>query len=514
MNNESRTVNSIRNTAFSVIGQAMSIMLSFCVRYVFIQTLPTECLGLNGLFTSVLTILSLAELGIGTAIIYSMYKPIAEQDHGKICILMRLYARVYTAIGLFVAAAGFAISPFLNHLIKDMPDMPGLTRIYFIFLFDTVSSYFFAYKRSLISADQRESILSLNHLLFVIVKSVAQVLVLIILKNFYIYLTVQIVCTLFENVRVSIIVDKLYPFLKEYRGSEELSRQEKKEIVENVKSLFIYKASSVFLGGIDNLIISSQIGVICVAIYSNYLMIINSLTNVINMFIMSITASVGNYIATENNDNQMKLFERLIFIVFLLYGFSSVCLFALLNPFLELYAGCELLLSTHAVRIIVVNFFILGMMSPIWTFRTTMGLFIYGRWRPVISAIINFVLSMLLASCWGIEGVLIATAISRITTNLWFDPYIVYKKGWNKSPKRYYILFIKYSCIAVVSVASIGALSRTLSFSPTVLGFGLRTVFVVAMSGIFYLFVAVVNPEREYFLGIVQHFLQKVKGIG
>lgn len=510
MNNESRTVNSVRNTLFSVMGQGLSILLSFVVRFVFIRMLPTEYLGLNGLFTSVLTILSLAELGIGTAITYAMYKPIAEHNEEKICILMKLYARVYIAIGLFVAIVGMAISPFLGKLIKDMPDMPGLTGIYFIFLFDTVASYFFAYKRSLISADQRESILSINHLYFIFIKSIAQIIVLVILKNFYIYLFIQVACTLFENIRVSFIVDKLYPFLKEYNGSGKLSKQEKKGIIENIKALFIYKASSVFLGGIDNLVISSQIGVICVALYSNYSLIVNSLTNVINMFTASITASIGNFIATEGVRKQTKLFERVVFIVFLLYGFSSTCLYALLTPFMEIYGGKQLLLTNNAVILIVINFFILGMMSPVWTFRTTMGLFIYGRWRPVISALINFILSMMFAKHWGIEGVLVATAISRITTNLWFDPYIVYKKGWGISPIQYYCTFAKYAAFAFISSVSVDILSEAIKFSPTVIGFVFRLVFVVGMSGVVYFAIALLNPERNYFLGMLQRILQKV----
>lgn len=511
MNNESRTINSVRNTIFSVIGQGISILLSFVVRFVFIRCLPTEYLGLNGLFTSVLTILSLAELGIGTAIIYSMYKPIAEHDQEKICVLMRLYEKVYSAIGFFVAIAGVAISPFLNQFIKDMPDIDGLKGIYFIFLFDTVASYFFAYKRALISADQREAVLSINHLLFILIKSISQIITLVLFKNFYIYLVIQVVCTLAENIRVSILVDKLYPFLKKYKGNGKLSKDETKSIIDNVKALFIYKASSVFLGGIDNLIISSQIGVICVAIYFNYTLIINSLTNVINMFTTSITASIGNFMATEKEVGQKKLFERVVFINFLLFGFSSVCLYTLLNPFIEIYSGKDMLLSSYAVILIVLNFFIMGMMSPIWTFRTTMGLFIYGRWRPVISAAINFVLSMVFAQFWGIEGVLIATAISRITTNLWYDPYIVYKKGWNMSPISYYIMFMKYSGVVIAIAVGISILSNIIYFESSIWGFMLRLLFVVILTTLMFAIVVFCNPDKEYFRDIVYRLFLKVR---
>lgn len=511
MNNESRTINSVRNTIFSVIGQGIAIFLSFIVRFVFIRCLPIEYLGLNGLFASVLTILSLAELGIGTAIIYSMYKPIAEHNQEKICILMRLYAKVYSAIGVFVAIAGVAISPFLNQFIKDMPDIEGLKGIYFIFLFDTVASYFFAYKRSLLSADQRESVLSINHLVFILIKSILQIVTLVVFKNFYIYLGIQVICTLVENIRVSILVDKLYPFLKEHKGATRLAKDESRSIIKNVKALFIYKASSVFLGGIDNLIISSQIGVICVGIYSNYTLIINALINVINMFTTSITASIGNFIATEKEEGQKKLFERVVFINFLLFGFSAVCLATLLNPFIEIYSGKNMLLSSHAVIIMVLNFFIQGMMSPIWTFRTTMGLFVHGRWRPVISAVINFSLSMVFAQFLGIEGVLIATAISRITTNLWYDPYIVYKKGWNISPVSYYFAFAKYSGLVIGATIVVSVLSDIIPFTSSILGFIFRLCWVVLLTTIIFLVIVAFNPDKEYFENVVRRLVLKVR---
>ena len=512
MNNESRLVNSLRNTIFSILGQGASILLSFAVRFIFIRCLKTEYLGLNGLFTSVLSILSLAELGVGTAIVYSMYKPIAEKDEEKLSILMRLYSKVYAVIGTVVAILGVIISPFLGSLIKDMPDLPGLQGIYFIFLFDTVASYFLGYKRSLITADQRESVLSVNHLLFMVIKSLAQIASLLLLKNFHIYLFIQVACTVGENIRIAYLVNKLYPFLKKHNKKARLPAGEKKALVENVKALFIYKAATVLLGGIDNLIISSQIGVICVAMYSNYTLVTNSLFNVLNMVTTSITASIGNFVATETKDSQRGLFEKVVFVVFLLFGFASVCLCGLLNPFIEIYCGKELLLSNNTVIIIVLNFFIVGMMSPIWTFRSTMGLFIYGRWRPVISAIMNFVLSILFAQWWGIEGVLIATAISRITTNLWFDPYIVYKKGWGKSPKVYYLLFFKYAIIVALAAAAVSLLGNLIGFSATVAGFALRLLFVVTLSGAIFLAVALLDPNREYFLNAVKAFAKKFRG--
>lgn len=509
MNSESRSYNSILNAFFGIGGQLLSVAMSFIVRYVFIRALAAEYLGVNGLFTSILSVLSLAELGIGTAIVYSLYKPIAEKDEPKICVLMNLYAKVYITIGVVIAVLGVAITPFLGYLIKDTPDIPGITLIYLIYLLDTFSSYFFAYKRSLLSADQREHVLSVNRLIFMIFKSAGQIAVLLLFHNFYLYLFIQILCTFLENVRVSCLVDKYYPFLKKNTHKEKLPADEIKKIVSNVKALFIYKASAVFLGGIDNLIISSQIGVLCVAMYSNYLLVVNSITNLINIFVNSFTASIGNFLTTKKSEDQTKLFDRVVFVVFLLVGFASVCLFVLLNPFIRLYSGKDLMLSDTTVLFIVINFFIVGMMTPIWNFRTTMGLFVHGRWRPVISAGINLVLSFLLVQWFGIEGVLFATIVSRATTNLWFDPYIIYKKGWNLAPYSYYLRFMMYTLYTFAVAYALAFACNLMGFAETWPGFILQLIVTSFISLAAFGLPIVISADRNYYFDLLKRVIDR-----
>lgn len=501
--------NSIKNSFFSIGCQAVNTLMNFLVRFVFIKCLPIDYLGLNGLFTNILMILSLAELGIGTAIVYSMYKPIATNDKKKISILMKLYAKIYNAIGIFILIIGVCLIPFLDIFIKNQPNINGLIYIYLMFLLDTVLSYFFSYKRSLITADQKEYILSIIRSIFIFIKTILQIVILLITKNYFLYLGIQIITTLCENLMVSYIVDKKYSYLKEYNGK--LTQEETKEIVDNVKALFIYKFATVFLGGIDNLVISMKLGITWVAKYSNYTLIINAIFNIINMFISSITASIGNFIVLENDQEQELLLERISFAVFLIFGFCSTCLYCLLNPFIIIYCGEEYLLHQNVVILIIINFYIQGMMTPIWTFRTTKGLFVQGRWRPIISAMINFILSFILADYLGIAGIILATIIARVVTNLWFDPYIIYKKGWNKLPTSYYKKFLLYTFLLFLEILMVSVIISLFDISYLLGGFVIRTVMVVFLGLIFAIIILFYHNDKVYYINLIKKFIIKRK---
>ena len=248
---------------------------------------------------------------------------------------------------------------------------------------------------------------------------------------------IQIICTFAENYLVSRKADKLYPYLKEYK-KEKLEKSEIKTIFNNVKALMIYKLGSTILDGTDNIIISAFLGVAWVGKLSNYTLILGALSMVTYQFTNAVTASVGNFIVKESKERQEFLLKTITFANFLIYGFSFVCLVTLMNPFIELWIGKEYLLDMQTVFIISLNWYIFGMMNSIWTFRSTMGLFVHGQYRPAISAIINVVISLMLVEQMGLLGVLLGTTITRFVTNVWYDPLIVYKHGLQKSVKNYY----------------------------------------------------------------------------
>lgn len=509
MNRESRTKNSIKNLLTGMIGQIITVILSFINRSVFIYFLDVEYLGVNGLFSNILTILSLAELGIGSAIIYSMYKPIAENDKNTLKALMNLYAKIYIIIGMIIAVVGVAIVPFLDLIIKNKPNIDNLVLIYLMFLTNTVISYFFSYKRSIITADQRNYICLTYRFLFSLIKVILQIIILTMTKNFILFLTIQILCTLGENIAISIKADKLYPFLKS-RDNIKLDKSFKSNIFKNIKALMIYKVCATMLDGTDNIIISSFIGVAWVGLLSNYTLVIDSISLVLTQIVGSVTASIGNIISSESNEKQEEIFNIVFFVSFLLYGFSSICLIILINPFISLWIGENYNLSQLTVFIIVLNFYIYGMQNVVWTYRSTMGLFIYGKLRPLISGVMNIIVSIILAKYLGILGVLLGTTITRLVTNVWYDPIIIFKYGFKKSIIPYYTKYLQYFCIFIISLIITRQISYIISGSSVVDFIVLLMVSCLTPSMIF-TFVFRKSKEFKYLKSKLLHIVNRKK---
>lgn len=509
MNKKSRSDNTILNSLAGMVSQLGNVLLNFIVRMVFVRYLNEEYLGVNGLFSNILTVLSLAELGVGNAIIFNLYKPIAENNKQEIAGYMNLYRKAYICIGTTVFAVGMAISPFLDLLIKDTPDIPHLTIIYYLFLANTTCSYFFAYKKSMFTADQRDRVVSQYRFYYAILKSVLQCIVLIVTKNFIVYLIIQVLCTFLENCTVSIKADKCYPFLKKYK-KEKISKEKLKTVVTNVKATMIYKIGGVLLDGTDNIILSMMIGVTLVGKLSNYTLIVTSITMVMQTIISSLTASIGNFIAKEDRSRHEDLLNNVTFISFVFYGFSFVCLASLMTPFVELAFGAKYVLNTSEVFVIALNFYIIGMMNSVWMFRSTMGLFVYGKYRPLVSAGINIVVSVLLAKQIGLLGVLLGTTISRFVTNVWFDPYIVYKYGLNKKPTKYYLKWMKYLIISIVTFFIVGFIFNFIGTGGIFI-FVLKCVVSVSVVIIVFCLFCFKTSEFKVFINVAQSKIKSLK---
>lgn len=509
MKEPSRMQNSIRNTIYGILTQIITVLISFVTRTVFIKYLSVDYLGVNGLFTNILTVLSLAELGFGGAMVYSMYQPLAEKDRTTIKGLMTFYSKIYKVIGFSVSVLGLLLVPFLDSLIRDTTNIDNLRVIYLLFLLNSVASYFFAYKRSILQADQKQYVISKNHLNFNVIKALLQIIVIVIFENYLFYLSVQVLSTILENLIISKKVNTLYPYLKDDSESK-LNEKERKSIWSNVKALMIYKVGSTMLDGTDNIIISVFVGVSAVGYLSNYTLIVGAVTMVLQQINSAITGSIGNYVSTEETEKQEELLFKVSFVYFILFGFSFVSLLTLLNPFISLWLGEEFTLSIFSVFVISFNWYLTGIMSPIWTFRATKGLFIYGKYRPAISAVINVFVSTLLALNLGLFGVLIGTTITRLSTNIWYDPYIVFKYGFNKSPKKYYVKQIRYLISLIFPIIILTTLFEYLNYIH-ILVFLMQIFLVTFITiGMFIIFFRN-SKEFKFFIGLVANWLSKIK---
>lgn len=302
-----RIQNSLKNILFGLSGQIISIGMGFVVRTVFIYTLGIEYLGVDGLFTSILLMFSLANLGFDTAIIYSLYRPLAEKDIYKIQALMNLYQKAYRLIGVVVLLLGLSLLPFLDYLVNADTMIKDINIIYLLFLISSVSSYYFVYKQSIIIADQSNYIISKIHTLFIIISNALQIVLLIIISDYIVVLIVQLTLKVIENVYIANKANKLYPFLKE-KNNAKLSKADRREFFENLYSLLLYKISGVVINATDNIIISKFIGIIWVGVYSNYLLILNTLNTLLGYLFYSITASVGNVNVKENAEKNILFF--------------------------------------------------------------------------------------------------------------------------------------------------------------------------------------------------------------
>lgn len=431
--------------------QVLNVAIGFISRTIFIYLLNSDYLGVNSLYTNILNVLSFAELGIGSAIVFSLYKPIAENDRNKIHALMKFYRTAYWIIGSVIFFAGICVIPFMNYIIKNPPDVKeNLILVYFLFLFNTSVSYFFSYKKTLITANQKDYLVQIYTNLFQLLKMALATVLLVLTHEYLVYLVVQIFCTIALNVSLSLKADKLYPFLRD-RNDSRLSKKERSSIFSNVQALFIYKFGSVVLNGTDNIIISSLINISAVGVASNYTMLTSSVSNVIGQAINSLTASVGNLSVQGEKDQIKSVMHELLLLCVWLYGFIAIGFAVLANDFVYLWLGTNYVLQNSVVMAIVFSLYINGVQYAAYTFRTTQGLFRQSRFVPLISALLNIVLSIWWGKLFGLAGIFVATGVSRLLTTTIVDPWLVYKNNFNERPYEYYCRYMMETCGVIMN---------------------------------------------------------------
>jgi O-antigen/teichoic acid export membrane protein len=497
MMSNSRSTNSIRNITVAFASNFCTTLLKFFLQTVFIKILGAEYLGVNGLFTNILTVLSFAELGIGNAIIFSMYKPIAENNIDKIKSLMKLYKVAYRFIGIFVFIAGLLLVPFLNFIVTDVPNIKeSIISIYILFLINTSISYFFSYKKSIITANQKDFIVTINNLFFFLIRGILQIIFLVITKNYIMYLIIQIICTFLENYIISNKANHMYPYLND-KNVDDLSKNEKDDIFKNVKSLVVYKFGSVILNGTDNIIVSSMLGTSLVGILSNYSLIINAISGIINNALSGFTASIGNLNAVASIQKKKSIYNQLFLISYWIYSTLFMGLILLLNPFIEIWVGVSYCFDSLTVFIISFNFLIDGLRFTGYTYRNTMGLFKKGKYAPIIAAFLNILLSIILGLHFGIFGILLATLISRVLTTVWYDPYLVYKYKFNESPMNFYIKYISYLIILAV-IYFINARVIELICVAGLIGFIIKGFVIVILTNL--LLLIIFNRNKDFIM--------------
>lgn len=501
----SRLKNSALNLATGLLGRMLTIILNFAVRTIFIHCLDEAYLSVNGLYSNILTVLSLAELGFGSAMVYHMYEPMATHNYQKVAGLLLYFKKVYFVVGVVIVALGLCVIPFMDVIIKDKPDVPLLTLYYVVFLLNSGLSYCFAaYKGTLFSADQRDYVKTNVQNMASIIQAVLQVLLLLLFRAYLVYLLVQLAGTVFVNACVAYLAGKKYPEVSKYKN-EQLNDGEKQQLLKNTGALFLTKVGHVALNGTDNIIISAVVGVLWVGRLSNYTLICDSVTSVLCQITAAITGSLGNFFATEDKHAGYALFKKVEFLNFWLYGFSFIALVTLLDPFVQIWAGERFVLGLPISIAIAINFFVAGYMNTLWVFRSTIGLFKQGKFRPILVAILNIVLSIFLGKLWGVFGVLFATFLSRAAISLWYDPLILHRYGFEVSCKPFFArYFRRVLLLTAVLIVMLTIRHVVLSSATTVLRFAAMTIVTAIVPNAIFWLAYRRCEEYAYFRSIVK----------
>ena len=452
MKKRTRTEYSILNIATGIGGYILNTILGFACRMVFVRCLSADYLGVNGLFTNILTMLSLTELGIGSAIGYALYKPLAENDEEKIASLVKFYQRAYHIIGIVVACVGLALMPFLNIIIQEKPAISeSIYLLYLINLFNTASTYFFSYRSSLLVVAQQNYIVSGLNYIITILQSILQSLFLVITHNYLGYLMIQTAGTFIYNVTISTIAGKRFPFIKA-KNIRPLPREERQSLFNNIRDLTIYKISGLLVNSTDNILITFFKGLATTGVASNYTLLVNTLNSLLNQVFNGLTASVGNHNATESDEKKFEMFSFLNLMNFWIFGWAALGIVFCSTDLVRLCFGNEYVLSISIPLVMALNFYTVGLQNAVWTYKQTMGLFHYGRFLQIVTAILNIVFSVILGYKCGVLGILFATFLARLFTNLWYDPYAVFVYGFGKSPMLYLVKYIQY--LVVLGIAA------------------------------------------------------------
>lgn len=495
-----------RNIKYSAVNYIAVNLLKFLVRMVFVKTLPIEYLGVNGLFSNILVMLSLAELGIGPAIVYSLYKPLAYGDIETVKSIMRLFKKVYVAFGGIILVLGLALFPFLDNFIKDGQSVPQVHYFYLVFLLNTVISYLWTYKRSLLIADQKQYVVNIYQAAVQVLVAVLQIVFLLIFADYWCFIILMLVGTVLENFSIARKADKEYPYLNE--ASEALDLEIKQQIVKNTKAMICHKIGGMVVFSSSNLVLSKFAGLAAVGLYSNYYMVIAALNTFAAKFFESITASIGNLMVLEESSKKIKAFKITEFITALQAAICFCGLYVLFNPFVELWVGKAYLFDEVIVAAMAFSFYLTYMRKAVLMFRDACGLYWNDRYKPLAESVINLTASIYLTIHYGVIGVVIGGIISTLLTCFWVEPYVLFNNDIDIKLKEYFINYLKFAVVALLSATVSKFVYNSLFAKVTLVNFVVGIFICISITLVLWYAVFKNREETQY---LMRFIISKIK---
>lgn len=511
---ESRVNKSMKNTVFGMLGVLCNLLVAFASRTIFIRLLGAEYNGVNSLFTNILTVLSLSELGFSVSIAYALYKPLKEMNEEAISRLMNYFAKVYRVIALVVAIAGSCCIPFLQYLIaEDMSTLPfslGQLRTFFaIYLLNTVCSYLLAYKRTIITADQNSYIVSNIDNLCNIGMNVLQIVLLLIYKNYYVFLIAMVAKTLINNIILQIIADKKYPFMKKYKHAR-IHKDEKTELFKNVQAMFLHRVGGVVVSSSITIVISAMVSILDSGIYGNYLVIITGVNAFLSILFNALTASVGNLCVSEGREYQYVIFRRIQYLSNFCAFFVLVCYMCLFNDFMQIWLGEDMMFSFAIVLMIAFREMLTYLRKTLLLFRDATGLFRKDWLKPILESVLGIALAIGFSYIWGTFGVFLGYTLATVCIAVPVEIYIIFRHGLCRNGTRDILEMVG----TVVLGAAVTALVYWIcSYIPSGIGwFILEAMFCCVFSMLVYVVVTCRTQEFRYYKNFVIELCKKIVG--
>lgn len=441
---ETRKQKSLRNIIIAFISNILVTLLTFFTSRIIKDKLGLEVLGLNGVFSNIISILSLSEMGIGTAITFALYEPLAHNDINLIKSVMQFYKKAYRLVAVAVAVFGIILLPFIHFFVKSKNfSQHYINEVYILFLLNSVISYLLVYKRTLIVADQKNYVVTLLTLIYTFTLKITQLLVVYFTSNYLLFLFINIICTLIYNFSINVTCNKLYPYLLD-KKIDKLPKEIYSVIISKIKALFLHSIGTVAVYSTDNLLISLFCGVEDAGRYTSYLSIITIIATIIEIFFGNMKDSIGNFMVSEDKSRQKELLYRLFFINQSLVSICAVCLVLLLTPFLKLWLGEDIILNKSVVIAMVISFYFSKNNLTISTIKNSKGLFEQDRFAPLIESLINLVSSVIFAKLFGLLGIILGTIFSTLLVPFWVQPSVVQREVFKENCKHYFIVYFSY----------------------------------------------------------------------
>lgn len=497
-----RTKNSIRNSIVGVAASCVSIIIGFFAQRIFIEILGTEYLGVNGLFSNILSMLSIAELGIGGTIIFHLYKPISQNDIELIKSLLGFYKKAYNYIACIILVLGLLFIPFLNYFIGKTTLDLNFKLVYILFLFQTISSYICTYKRSILYGYQKNYIINIVHMFYLVIVNILQLFFLFVTKNYYLYLVIKIFCNLLENISINYLANRYYPYIKE-KNIQKLNKHIYKDIFRRVKAQFLHTIGGVIINSTDNIVISKFFGVATVGLYSNYFLIINSVRTLFSMLISSTTASVGNLLVESNAEKSFSVYKRIRFFNFWSATFCSVSVLIIMQSFIVIWIGDKYLLSSFVLSVLVFNLYQKLMRNCNDVFLTAAGICVENRFVPIIESILNISCSIIFLKVFGLAGVFLGTIASGLVLWCYSYPKFAYKKIFKRNYYEYTKETLGYLCLFIIISLVTYFVSVIINFNNVYLEFLSNVVISLIVPNFLMLIIFSRNDNFRYFTDLL-----------